>query len=159
MLDECQNGHKQVGEVAEEMSDRTYYEWDEKKKICYGYVRSGKCKNCGDCCNAHIVYRVAGEDSMQDRRNGGSAKTPGLGIWSEVNKEDDRIYFSTIKIEINTDKPCSLLGEDNLCKVHDEKKAMCAEWPFNPSDLEFFPNCGYSFEEAGEWTYEEIGEK
>lgn len=139
------------------MTDRHYYKWDEEKQVCTGYIRRGECKQCGACCRAHIVYRVAGEVAMQDRRNGGDCKINGIGIWSEVSTEDERTFFETR--EISEGKGCVQLEEKNICKEYKERRVVCAEWPFNPADLEHFPDCGYSFEENGEWTYEEIEEK
>lgn len=137
------------------MTDKHYYKWDEEEQICTGYIRHGECKQCGACCRAHIVYRVAGEVAMQDRKNGGS-RTTGIGIWSEISSGDERTFFETIKV--GEGKGCSRLGKNNVCKEYKERRVICTEWPFNPSDLEHFPNCGYSFEEDGKWTYEEIKE-
>lgn len=144
------------------MSEKYYYKWDEKKEICTGYIRVGECKKCGVFCHSHIVYRVAGEVAMQDRKNGGIKITDGIGIWAEINSEDERTFFETQKIVIDAHKkglkdyPCRQLTDDNLCIKYDNRKPICTEWPFDPSDLDYFPNCGYSFEESRKWTYEEI---
>jgi hypothetical protein len=45
--------------------------------------------------------------------------------------------------------PCTQLDENNKCRVWmdiDKFPAICRYWPFHPSNLEKFPQCGFSFE-------------
>lgn len=128
------------------MIDKHYYKWDEEEQICIGYIRHGECKQCGACCRAHIACLTPNELTLWK------------GIWCEVALGNERIFFKTTEIVLESDH-CKGLDKDNLCEDHGENKAFCAEWPFNPTDLEHFPDCGYSFEEDGKWTYEEIEEK
>lgn len=140
---------------------RRYYEWDDEKKIVIEYRRVGECKKCGVCCMKQICYRISGEFAMQKGGKPFERFPRNIGMWSEINTGEERLYFNTIDIIDDTANVCTSLDENGLCKDHNKKsrKIICKEWPYSPKDLEHFPNCGYSFEKIGEWTYDEIGEK
>ena len=81
-----------------------------------GLVRIGHCNKCGDCCRNTLVL--------------------------EVNTK--RYWYRIIGKE---DKHCTHFDEStNKCKCHDnDKPILCKLWPMKPSDLKWFPNCGYKF--------------
>ena len=120
------------------------------------YERTGKCNMCGDCCGAKntITYQI--KSNFGNNTIEGKVKEVSEDDWSEYEGYTvfwaQRLwwYFRILKI---TDPPtsgrCSEQDPETFqCKVwkdFDEFPVICRYWPFNPKDLEQFPNCSFKF--------------
>lgn len=131
-----------------------YFEWDYELNLVKEYKRKGKCKKCGSCCRAKIVFQSIGHSYRGDKRNG-SKVTNGIGLWQEVNKGKWRYFYKIISIHPNQ-KTCQDLNNDNNCQVYENKANICKDWPFSPICINQFPNCGYYFNEINEWKINEL---
>ena len=105
-------------------------------------VRKGECHQCGECCKTvnltvvrDITLRQHGNiEELEKYLSYRGIKVAGEDI--EAN-----LLFYTIDI------PCSQLGPNNECLVHDspDKPLICLKYPWFKDDIE---ECGYTFEES-----------
>lgn len=67
--------------------------------------------------------------------------------WSMFIAQGIWWYFKVTAIEDEKFR-CEALDERDQCKLWDTDrfKPICRYWPFHPSNLEKFPQCGFSFE-------------
>ena len=113
--------------------------------------RLGECKKCGECCGGkRIGYRcqvglTTREVLNEEEEEGDWSNYEG---WSAFYAQGVWWYFLVTDISEEDGKICEGLDVDKTCKDwYDEKdfKPICRYWPWNPKDLEQFPECGFSF--------------
>lgn len=138
-----------------------FISWNYDTKIATRYTRVGECNGCGDCCRRTINIEIGGGDKYKY----GAPNPNGEGLWSEVENGSDKREFIKFKYLapdhikefpfVDSSHECSGLI-DNKCSYHGEEKPwVCKVWPTQPADIEQFPNCSYSFEEADNWEFED----
>lgn len=132
---------------------RRYLEWDYSHDQVIEYRKLGECHKCGQCCHAFISFMVLGSIG-KNKRNGGIT-TDSKGLWHEVDKGHWRHFFKMVETRLD-DRICPSLGEDQLCRDYDRRHAICEEWPFGPSNLTSFPDCGFRFELIRQWRISEL---
>ena len=116
------------------------------------YERLGECNQCGECCGGKntITYQVQvqfghhGTEDTYDPFKEDWSKWEGFTLlWAQ----NLWWYFKATDYSNDPD-PCEWKDpETKLClgwKTEDWP-AVCRYWPFRPSDLELFPNCGFDF--------------
>lgn len=81
------------------------------------------CKKCGACCK-YIAMQVGSLTEDSER-------------WASYHgcRYANGIMFIPCR--------CSQLGEDNLCKIHDNKPNMCKEMPTRSSIVFHPPECSF----------------
>lgn len=142
------------------MTPPRYLKWDYDQQIVIEYHRTGECNGCGQCCRAHIEYKVAGAYSQGPATMGSG--TNQQGVWYEVSQEGNRYLMSSPVITLREGHRCPLLSVDNLCTRHEDKSLqkkelmLCAVWPVGPEQVEAFDECSYEFEEVCRWALEDI---
>ena len=69
--------------------------------------------------------------------------------WSMFIAQGTWWYFGRFDITLGRTVCPGLVG-DNVCSEWqtDEFRPICRYWPFHPSNLEYFPKCGFSFEKV-----------
>ena len=102
--------------------------------------RVGECVQCGECCKSVNITAVrditlSQHGNMEELKRYLSFR--GIQVVGE-DIEKNLLYY-TIQI------PCSKLGPDNECLVHDspEKPLICHRYPWVRDDI---PECSYTFE-------------
>ena len=102
--------------------------------------RVGECVQCGECCKSVNITAVrditlSQHGNMEELK--GYLSFRGIQVVGE-DVEKNLLYY-TIQI------PCSQLGPDNECLVHDspEKPLICHRYPWARDDI---PECSYTFE-------------
>jgi hypothetical protein len=116
------------------------------------YVREGQCNQCGECCCNHkITYSMAVGLADQDAGN----LDPSKSSWDEW--EGYSVFFAQgiwwyikiISIEDDEGDVCPAFDEETgLCTDWQDPemfRPICRYWPFHPSNIERFRNCGFSF--------------
>lgn len=118
------------------------------------YERSGECNRCGDCCGhkGQISFQMKfafddsdDKDKVEDKDESDWSEYEG---WSILYAQGIFWWFKITNI-----------GGEGGCHYYDSDKRLCTTWmsdryfkpicrywPFHPSNLEQFPNCGFSFE-------------
>jgi len=126
--------------------------WTVEKGELVRYRRTGQCKQCGQCCyQKRITFSMAvgaatttGEGTSQEDKDWSSREG-----WSIFYAQGIWWYFIVQEIAYDAEKRCPKLSEELLCEEWMdpvEFRPICRYWPFHPSDLEMFPDCGFSFE-------------
>jgi len=124
------------------------------------YERSGRCNGCGECCGVKntITYQVQvafdskGEERVGEPWEDWSAWEGYTILWAQGLWW----YFKVTKVE-DIPSPCRKQDQETgRCSIWktDEWPAICRYWPFKPSDLEPFPECGFSFKRDSQQTKE-----
>ncbi len=102
--------------------------------------RTGECNQCGECCK---VVNITAVRDITLRQHGNMEELKRYlgyrGIQVVGDDEEKNLLFYSINI------PCSQLGPDNECRVHDkpEKPLICHRYPWAKDDIK---ECSYSFE-------------
>jgi len=102
-------------------------------------TRQGECHQCGECCRTVNITAV--RDATLEQHGNLKELELYLGYRGiRVVGEDaanNRLYYAM-------DIPCSQLGKDNRCQVHNtpEKPLLCYRYPWEPDDVE---QCGSRF--------------
>lgn len=100
-------------------------------------VRTGNCKQCGQCCQNFgwlIVY--ASEDTLEWMR----ARDPEIKIQPYEGIED--YYWVSIPYSC---KQLEHVGDGKYhCKLHDSKPELCKQYPEHLDELK--PGCGFEFD-------------
>jgi hypothetical protein len=129
--------------------------WSVEDGELVGYERSGECIRCGECCGVkntlHYKMRVTSLGSEESDAN--KEKNPvdwsKWGGWSIFKAHGVWWWFKIVRIE-EAPQVCQSYDPDGCtCTVWmDEEifKPICRYWPFHPSNLEYFPQCGFRFE-------------
>ena len=115
------------------------------------YERSGSCKQCGKCCrDTRITFQfkvgaiVQEHSTEEDIREEDWSKLEG---WSMFLAQGTWWYFGRFEICDEAGRKCPALEGDNLCTnwMEEDFRPICRYWPFGPSNIEYFPECGFSF--------------
>lgn len=155
-----------------EKVEKTYIEWDFDRMQAIRYKRIGECNRCGECCQGFISFLVAFTDKEKskdrDRRDGGDTTTD-EGVWSEVERGKERLFFGMKERRKNGNNCCRLTGRDTTmqeiintvledagCSMYEKRPKICSEWPLSPADIAVFTSCSYSFEEIERWKIEDL---
>ena len=107
-------------------------------------VRKGECHQCGECCQS-VNLTVVRDITLRQHGNREELEKylsyRGIKIVGE-DIEANLLFYSI-------DIPCSKLGPNNECQVHDspDKPLICLKYPWFKDDIE---ECGYTFEESSE---------
>jgi Fe-S-cluster containining protein len=107
-------------------------------------VRKGECHQCGECCKT-VNLTVVRDFTLRQHGNKEELEKylsyRGIKVVGE-DVEANLLFYSI-------DIPCSQLGPDNECLVHDspDKPLICLKYPWFKDDIE---ECGYTFEESSE---------
>lgn len=131
------------------------YHWDYDQGILTRYIRVGECVKCGNCCRGFLKIYVAACYDPQVPQQGGKATT-GRGTWIEINHNEQRVFFRLGGFQ-NCDRKCASLIEDNTCGKYTRRPLFCQVFPVSPENIATFPDCTYSFQKAGEWTFDYRG--
>lgn len=102
-------------------------------------TRSGECHQCGECCKTVNITAVRDSAIQQHGSREELEKYLGYrGIKVAGEDVERNLLFYAIDI------PCSQLGPDNECLVHDspEKPLIFLKYPWFKDDVE---ECGYKF--------------
>ena len=104
--------------------------------------RAGECVQCGECCKTVNITAV--RDITLSQHGNLEELTRYLsfrGIQVVGEDVEKNLLYYTIPI------PCSQLGPDNECLVHDspEKPLICHRYPWAKDDI---AECSYTFEPA-----------
>jgi Fe-S-cluster containining protein len=118
------------------------------------YVRSGECNRCGACCGARSTIRYTVEvqvGSDEDAESGDSWQAADWSAWGGYTLFWAQGLWWYVKVLSVEDDPNPCRAQDTqtgLCTLWntDEFPAICRYWPFRSSDLDSFPQCGFSFE-------------
>jgi Fe-S-cluster containining protein len=136
-------------------ASRLIYHWDYDQKLVIQYLRQGQCSKCGSCCKGYLPVSVVNRYDPDNPLRGGKSTT-GKGIWIEVNHNGQRVFFKT-GIFQPREKVCNHLNENNECASYFQRPLFCQEFPLSPDNIMAFPECTYSFEKVGEWTFHQLG--
>lgn len=119
------------------------------------YVRTGECNRCGDCCGIKntITYNVEvhfGESAPDETKDWKEEDWSAWEGYTLFYAQKLWWYFKVTEVSQKEDpQPCGQQDQDTqLCEQWDDVDkfpAICRYWPFRQSDLEQFPNCGYTF--------------
>lgn len=115
--------------------------------------RSGKCNQCGKCCRdfkIRFTMEVGGvtqdHGAEEDIQEGDWSKREG---WSMFLAQGTWWYFGNFSIDEEPEfHGCPALKDGNVCTnwQAEDFRPICRYWPFLPSNLEHFPDCGFSFQ-------------
>ena len=118
------------------------------------YERTGACTRCGQCCCTHTIrYEMKmsfcfdkydiGYDAYDWSEYEGWSVFQSQGIWW---------FFKVTSIEDIPSRCPSLVGVNKCSEWQnmDTFRPICRYWPFHPSNLEKFPECGFRFERVNE---------
>jgi Fe-S-cluster containining protein len=133
------------------------YQWDYDQEIVTRYIRIGQCTKCGACCRGFLKIYVASRYDPEIPQQGGK-DTTGEGIWMEVNQNGRRVFFKLGKFQ-KLEKKCSHLSENNECASYTKRPLFCQVFPLAPQNIVTFPECTYTFQKTGEWTFKQLGIK
>ena len=133
-----------------------FIKWDYDAGLATEYERTGECNRCGECCKNEIHYRAAGRYTNTHGAGRMGNTTDGHGVWSEYSTGKMRRF---IKLDFAiVGRPCSLLGENGVCSMHDSKSvamrkqgALCLAWPIIPEHVVLCKGCSYTFREIAHW--------
>ena len=116
------------------------------------YERTGQCNHCGKCCYKHIEFQITSQtfDPNYEPSADGDAD------WSEhegfsILLAHGLWWYFKVNYVKDRDTACPMLRNGNECGEWMDAKRfrpICRYWPFNPHDLEQFPECGFAFEKA-----------
>jgi len=134
---------------------RPIYHWDYDQGLVTRYIRLGQCTSCGDCCRGFLKIYVAALYDPEIPQQGGKATT-GQGTWIEISQNGQRVFFRLGGFQ-NCKRKCAHLCEDNLCAKYTRRPLFCQVFPISPQNIDTFPECTYSFQKTGEWTFEQLG--
>lgn len=135
------------------MNEVIFNEYDYDNRIVKQYRRTGICNHCGACCTRTIYVGIENKYVLP--------KAYTHNRW--VKTEDERLpnmlmQFHTTDVE---QKPCQLLININggkICSAHNANKFdACTIFPMLPEHIQSLPECSYTFELIGEYSFEEIG--
>lgn len=134
-----------------------YYKFDFDQGVVIEYERQGECCECGACCNTVIKWQgTNGGPKGIKEWNGGNGDLAIFreGVWTGIYIKDRWRFFKDMQI---TDEPhkCSMLTDDNRCKIHTGKRLISSAWPMLPDHVTPFAECSYTFTEVGRWTVAE----
>ncbi len=105
-------------------------------------TRTGECVQCGECCKTVNITAVR-DVTLEQHRNRKELELylSYRGIQVVGEDVENNLLFYSLRI------PCSQLGPDNVCKVHNtpEKPLICYRYPWEKDDI---PECSYEFEPA-----------
>ena len=116
-------------------------------------TRTGECHQCGECCRVVNITAVRDETLKQH----GNRKElelylsyRGIRVVGE-DEAQNRLFYAI-------DIPCSQLGPDNSCRVHNtpDKPLICYRYPWEKDDID---ECGYKFSPAAPDTLQEAMKK
>lgn len=118
------------------------------------YERTGQCNKCGACCCTRtITYQMevgfaSGKREDDGERDYDWSSREG---WSMFVAQGIWWYFKVTSIEEKSpgDTVCDRLV-DGLCNVWrgDDFRPICRYWPFHPSNVKAFPECGFRFKKV-----------
>jgi Fe-S-cluster containining protein len=120
------------------------------------WVRKGQCIQCGKCCELHwrlnYIGRGARGEDAPPVGSKGSEKDPSkiLNPMAVENWEGYWRFWQRWDHETEH-VPCAAYDEETgICVHHNdpERPEICRKWPVMPSDIEAFPECGFSFEKV-----------
>ena len=86
------------------------------------YKRIGSCRRCGRCCRSFNLL---------------------AGAMSNFKRAQEKYGLKLIPNSNSKTFRCSMLTEDNLCKIHYDKPKVCKEAPRISFPKEW--DCGYEF--------------
>ena len=102
-------------------------------------------------CLVHRDYDKPDEDVTRDANELTDNPWEGKEGWSMFLAQGVWWYFKIETVEKDGERRCGLLDEDNNCEEWLDPmdfRPICRYWPFHPSNLELFPNCGFSFSKS-----------
>lgn len=98
----------------------------------------GQCKLCGDCCKDIVLYNEGRWISTEKQFRKLCEFDPRHERLVCKGKADDGVFLFS----------CSSLGEDGMCTCHDDRMALCRNYPDNGIYYRggwLRKECGYSF--------------
>jgi len=108
------------------------------------YSRRGSCNKCGlCCCKNKIKVRMRAHIGGDDSDN-----TDDYSDWEGWSCHEDRGVEWWWKLDVTNemlDKKCESLTENRCERWNDDIPVVCQYFPMQPSDIEKFPECGFSF--------------
>ena len=121
------------------------------------YKRSGQCNQCGKCCRTHTITFISEISSISQEHGSDEVKEDDWSDhegWSIFEAQGIWWYFKILEIKPkeDSDSTCPRLTESNECTEWQTEnfRPICRYWPFHPSNIEYFPGCGFSFERKEE---------
>jgi len=99
------------------------------------YIRIGKCKRCGKCCEGHYIIRGHNRQVLKENLII-MGLSPEIIDW--IASQDFKCPYLTYKYE-NGRKIA-------VCTIYENRPKECREYPKEPADL--LPGCGFSFVEV-----------
>ena len=104
--------------------------------------RTGECNQCGECCKTVNITAVR---DITLRQHGNIEELKRYLSFRRIQVVGEDVDKNLLYYTINI--PCSQLGPDNVCKVHNspEKPLICHRYPWAKDDI---AECSYTFEPA-----------
>lgn len=112
------------------------------------YLKSGKCKQCGNCCRSIIL--------ADDGKN-----ITSVAVFEKLKLKYKKYnHFTPIKKDENGDIlfQCNSLGEDNRCKDYFFRSIYCRKYPnidkkFIMAGGKMLDGCGYKIEPTKKFSH------
>ena len=123
------------------------------------YERLGKCNLCGECCGGkntityNVEVRFAHKEVKDETYDPSKEDWTGWEGYTLIWSQGLWWYFKVVDVTEDAPHQCERQdAETKWCSLwkSDDWPAVCRYWPFRPSDLEQFPNCGFSFRRIDE---------
>ncbi len=115
--------------------------------------RSGKCNQRGKCCKDYrITFKFEVGSVVQDHgaeEDVQEADWSNREGWSMFLAQGTWWYFGDFRITRDSEfEGCPSLKDGSVCAnwQGEDFRPICRYWPLHPSNLECFPDCGFSFE-------------
>lgn len=124
--------------------------WTVENGELVAYERTGECRRCGACCYKHRITYTLEVDFASDPDEQESEEDFDWSCREGYSMFRAQGAWWYIKI-IAMGEPhrCPYLTKDNKCSMWqdpEEFRPICRYWPFHPTNLEKFPECGFKFE-------------
>lgn len=119
--------------------------WVVEDEELVKYERVGVCTRCGECCCDHLItFRLRVDYEGEEDEDDSSRDWSGWEGFSIFRAQGLLWYMKAERGEET--RICSDLDVGG-CGIwmQNDFPAVCRYWPIHPDNLEYFPNCGFSF--------------
>ena len=100
-------------------------------------LRGFECRRCGACCRIPGFVRLKGEDSARIAEHLKMSESEFLERFTSLHP--DRL---SLVLNDRGDGACSMLSEDNRCRIYPVRPKMCRTFPYewvNTNSSEYCP--------------------
>lgn len=112
--------------------------WIASRVFNRKYIRSGKCKGCGRCCQSIYVRHSSNIIKTQEEFDNLRINHYFYSYLKVIDKNETGLVFECTKLDPETKK----------CTIHKNRPLLCRQYPVEEVFMmggEISENCGYKF--------------